>query len=114
MSSWRLDINLITRSIVALSAAAAFACTAGFAQSTGETVYKQKCLNCHGTTGLANSGIGKVMKVKSVTDPDVKKFTEVQMIDLTRNGMGKMQPWKDELTAAQIKGSVDYFRTFIK
>ncbi len=86
----------------------------GFAQSSGEAIYKQKCLNCHGTDGLASSGIGKIMKVKSVTDPEVKKLTEAEMIEMVRNGCGKMQPYKDELTKAQIKGSVDYFRTFIK
>ena len=107
-------MKLVLRSSPVIAAAVAFACAVGFAQSPGETVYKQRCLNCHGPSGLANSGIGKLMKVKPVTDPEVKKFTEAEMIDLVRNGMGKMQPYKDELTAAQIKASVDYFRTFIK
>ena len=102
------------RVAVALAGFALSVSAVCFAQSSGEAVYKAKCMNCHGPTGLANSGIGKLMKVKPVTDPEVKKFTEAEMIDLVRNGMGKMQPYKDELTAAQIKASVDYFRTFIK
>ena len=36
------------------------------------------------------------------------------MIDATKNGMDKMQPFKGKLTDAQIKDAVDYFRTFIK
>jgi mono/diheme cytochrome c family protein len=36
------------------------------------------------------------------------------MVAATRNGMGKMQPYKDKLTDAQIKDAVDYFRTFVK
>jgi mono/diheme cytochrome c family protein len=86
----------------------------GFAQSSGEATYKAKCQNCHGLTGLANSGIGKAMKVKPVTDPEVRKLTQSEMIEATRNGMGKMQPYKDSLTDAQIKDAVAYFRTFIK
>ncbi|HEY1255321.1 MAG TPA: cytochrome c [Terracidiphilus sp.] len=85
-----------------------------FAQSSGEAIYKTKCQNCHGTTGLANSGIGKLMKVKPVTDPDVLKMSEKEMIEATKNGMGKMQAYKDSLTGAEIKDSVDYFRSFIK
>ena len=54
------------------------------------------------------------MKVKPATDPDVKKMNETQMIDAVRNGMGKMQPYKDKLTDAQIKDAVGYFRTFVK
>jgi mono/diheme cytochrome c family protein len=88
--------------------------TVCFAQSSGEAIYKAKCLNCHGPSGLANSGIGKLMKVKPVTDPDVLKMPEKEMIAATKNGMGKMQAYKDSLTDAQIKDSVDYFRSFIK
>ena len=36
------------------------------------------------------------------------------MIDATRNGMGKMQPFKNKLTDAEIKDSVARFRSFIK
>jgi mono/diheme cytochrome c family protein len=83
------------------------------AQSGADT-YKAKCLMCHGPAGMADSGAGKAMKVKPVTDPDVKKMSEVQMVDAVRKGMGKMQPFKDKLTDAQIKDSVTYFRTLIK
>jgi len=36
------------------------------------------------------------------------------MIAATKNGMGKMQPFKDKLTEAQVKDAVAYFRTFMK
>jgi mono/diheme cytochrome c family protein len=85
-----------------------------FAQSTGEAIYKTKCLACHGPTGLANSGVGKLMKVKSITDPAVMKMSEKEMIAATRNGMGKMQAYKDSLSEAEIKESVEYFRSFLK
>lgn len=81
---------------------------------SGAELYKTKCQMCHGATGMADSGAGKAMKVKPVTDPDVKKMPEAQMIDAVRKGMGKMQPYKDKLTDVQIKDSVAYFRTFIK
>jgi len=102
------------RSLWVLGVFGLIICAACFAQSTGEATYKQKCQNCHGTDAMANSGIGKVMRVKPVSDPEVKKLTEAQMIELVRNGEGKMQPYKNDLTAAQIKASVDYFRTFMK
>jgi mono/diheme cytochrome c family protein len=34
------------------------------------------------------------------------------MVAATRNGMGKMQPFKDKLTDAQIKDAVACFRSF--
>jgi mono/diheme cytochrome c family protein len=103
-----------SESHVILAAVILFAGAMGFAQTSGEATYKAKCQNCHGPDGMASSGIGKIMKVKPVNDPEVRKQTEEAMIDAVRNGEGKMQAYKGSLTDAQIKDSVDYFRRFIK
>ncbi|KAA6460201.1 cytochrome c [Acidobacteria bacterium AB60] len=84
------------------------------ATAQGADIYKTKCQMCHGATGMADSPAGKSMKVKPISDPEVKKFTEAEMIAATKNGMGKMKPYKDKLTDAQIKDAVAYFRTFLK
>jgi cytochrome c6 len=99
---------------VALAGAVLLAGAVCFAQSAGQATYKAKCLSCHGATGMADTSIGKALKMKSVADPTVKKLTEAQMIDATKNGSGRMTSFKGKLTDAQIKDSVDYFRTFIK
>jgi mono/diheme cytochrome c family protein len=91
---------------------AATTMTTAFAQ--GADTYKAKCQMCHGATGMAESPAGKAMKVKPISDPDVKKLTEAEMISATTKGEGKMQPFKDKLTEAQIKDAVGYFRTFLK
>lgn len=96
-----------------LAAALLVAVAMGAAQS-GEATYKAKCQMCHGATGLADSGAGKAMHVKPVTDPEVKKLSEAQMIAAVSNGMGKMQAYKNSLTSAQIKDAVVHFRGFIK
>ena len=101
------------RSVVALASILSVAGIVSFAQS-GEATYKAKCQMCHGATGLADSGAGKAMKVKPVTDPDVKKMSEADMIKATENGMGKMTAFKGKLSDAEIKGAVEHFRTFIK
>jgi mono/diheme cytochrome c family protein len=85
-----------------------------FAQSSAEALYKAKCQMCHGEKGLADSPVGKSMKVKPATEPDVKKMSEAEMAEAVKNGMGKMQPYKDKLSDAQIKDVVTYFRTFAK
>lgn len=103
-----------TRFYLAAAAALLLTSAVGFAQSSGEATYKAKCQMCHGAKGLADSPAGKSMKVKPITDPDVKSVSEAKMIDAVRNGMGKMQPYKDKLSDAQIKDAVGYFRTFLK
>jgi len=84
------------------------------AQTGGEAIYKAKCITCHGATGMAEGNIGKALKVRPVNDPEVKKLSLSAQIAITKNGVGKMQPFKDKLTDAQIKESVEYLRAFIK
>lgn len=100
---------------VMLTAVVLLAGTAGFAQSSAAAIYKAKCLNCHGATGLADTTTGRSLKIKPITDPDVAKVSAAVMFDNTKNGIhGKMIPYKDKLTDAQIKDVVAYFRTFLK
>ena len=104
----------VFRNIGAALVAVMLAGSLSFGQNATEALYKAKCQMCHGEKGMADSGAGKSMKVKPATDPDVKKMNEAQMIEAVKNGMGKMQPYKDKLSDAQIKDSVAYFRTFVK
>ena len=91
-----------------------FAGTTSFAQSSAEATYKAKCQMCHGAKGMADTPAAKSMKVLPVTDAAVKGMSEAKMIEAVHNGMGKMQPYKDKLSDAQIKDVVAYFRTFLK
>ena len=99
---------------VPLAAALFMVGTMGFAQSSGEAIYKSKCINCHGTTGLSDTAMSRTLKVKPVTDPSVKNMGLAEMIEVTRNGSGKMQPYKGTLSDTQIKAAVECFRSFIK
>ena len=102
------------RSLLMLAVAVSLAGAVSFAQSTGETTYKAKCVVCHGVDGLAHTSIGLAWKVKPVSDPSIAKMEMAEMLEITRNGRGKMQSFKDKLTDAEIKASVNYFRTLIK
>jgi len=98
---------------IALSALLAATTSTAIAESGADT-YKAKCQSCHGAQGTPNPGIAKAMGVKPASDPSVKSISEAQMITVTANGKGKMPAFKGKLTAAQIKDSVDYFRSLGK
>jgi cytochrome c6 len=104
----------MTRSIRLVSALAILMFGAmSFAQS-GEAIYKAKCQSCHGAQGVPNPGIAKMMGVRPATDPAVKAHSVAEMIAITTNGKGKMPAFKGRLSDAEIKASVDYFRSFMK
>jgi len=85
-----------------------------FAQSAGADVYKAKCANCHGADGLANTAMGKNMKVLSFKDPAMLKGSYAQFFAATRNGKGKMPGYSDKLTDEQIKAVTEYIRVLQK
>src|SRR3984893_13627141 len=96
------------RSRWGLALVVAVAGSVGFAQSSGEAVYKANCQSCHGSTGTPSPGIAKMMGVKPASDPDMKKLTAAQMFDAVKAGKGKMKPMSPKLTDEQIKDSVAY------
>ena len=97
-----------------LVCALAVASSMSFAQSDGASVYKAKCQMCHGPDGLAESPVAKAIKVKPINDPDVKKYSLDEMLADVKNGKGKMLPFKDKLTDAQIREATLYFRSLGK
>jgi len=63
---------------------------------------------------MADTGAGKSMGVKPVSDPEVKKMTAAEMIAVTKGGKGKMPAFKDKLTDAQIKAAVDFYLSLVQ
>ncbi len=96
------------RSQVVLALVVAMTGAVGFAQSSGEAIYKANCQSCHGSTGTPNPGIAKAMDIKPAAE---YKSSEKEQIDAVKNGKAKMKAFGSKLTDDQIKASVDYFRT---
>lgn len=99
------------RSHMVLALVVSLAGAASFAQSGGEAIYKANCASCHGSAGTPSPGIAKMMGVKAVSDPDIKKLSVDDEIASVKNGKGKMKPFAGKLTDAQIKDVVTYFKT---
>jgi predicted CXXCH cytochrome family protein len=98
------------RSRVALAMVVSLTSVVGFAQSPGESVYKANCQSCHGAAGTPSPAMAKMMNVKPLSDPDIQKLSVDQMIASVKDGKGKMKPFKEKLTDAQIKDSVNFYR----
>jgi mono/diheme cytochrome c family protein len=99
----------LIRSTAVLGAAMLMVCSLSFAQNGGAT-YKARCQSCHGAAGTPSPGMAKMMGIKPVSDPDIKKLTDGDMFAAVKNGKGKMKPITG-LTDAQIKEAVAYYRS---
>ena len=81
---------------------------------SAQSVYKAKCASCHGINGTAPAAMAKSMGVKAASDPAVKSKSVAQMVEITKKGLGKMPGYAGKLSDAQIKDSVEYFRSLGK
>jgi cytochrome c5 len=96
------------RSQVVLALVIAVASAVSFAE-TGEATYKAKCQSCHGSAGVPNPGMAKMMGIKAVTDPDIKKLSVDEMSTVVNSGKGKMKPIAG-LTPAEVKEVVVFYK----
>jgi cytochrome c6 len=101
-------MKMMIQKQVVLAMVLAAAGTVGFAQTSGDAIYKANCQSCHGSTGTPNAGMAKMMDIKAAAD---YKDSEKDQIDAVKNGKNKMKPFSGKLTDDQIKAAVEYFRT---
>ncbi len=102
----RVSFFLVLTVVIWMAVPAAFADDAA-------ALYKSKCASCHGADGKATT-VGKKMGAKDLQDPELKKATEAQWIEITTKGKNKMPKYEGKLTADQIKQLVAYMKELSK
>lgn len=80
-----------------------------------KTLYDKHCAKCHGKDGRAKSFRGKLVHAQDFTDKAWQESTtDDQMIEVIKNGSGKMPDFGKKLKDEQIKSLIEYIRKFIK
>jgi cytochrome c6 len=81
---------------------------------TGESTFKTKCAACHGADGKGATAVGKSLKIRDLSSPDVQKQSDAELTAIIANGKGSMPAYKSSLTGDQIKQLVSYIRQLAK
>ena len=77
--------------------------------------WNKNCASCHGKDGTGNTVMGKKSGVDDYTDAkNQAKFTDADAIKSITDGKEKMKPFKEKLSADEIKALVTYLRAFKK
>jgi cytochrome c6 len=75
-----------------------------------EALYKSKCQVCHGADSKGTAA-GQKLGVKDFHSPEVQKQTDAELIEITKQGKGKMPSYDKKLTDDQIKQLIKYIRS---
>jgi mono/diheme cytochrome c family protein len=80
------------------------------AQSAGETLYKSKCVACHGDDG-SGSAMGTKLGVHDFHSAEVQKQSDADLAGIITNGKNKMPAYGKSLKAEDITELVAYIRS---
>lgn len=75
-----------------------------------EALYKSKCQVCHGADGKGTP-VGQKLGAKDFHSPEVQKQSDAELIEVTKQGKGKMPAYDKKLTGDQIKQLIKYIRS---
>jgi cytochrome c6 len=87
---------------------------AAFAGDNAETIFKAKCVMCHGADGAGQTPAGQKLGAADLRSADVQKQTDTQLEEVIANGRKKMPGYAKTLKPADIKGLVAYVRNLAK
>ncbi len=82
--------------------------------AVGREVYKSNCAICHTDNGTGGKKTieGKTLDVEDLTKDKIKAFSDEKIVGYIKNGIEDegMPPFKDELSADEIKEVVKFIR----
>ena len=91
------------------------------APTDGPTVYTDTCAKCHGADGKGDTKVGKKLKVKPMSDAEVQKAPDAEMVKAIKEGKGepdedgeKPMPSYPKLSDDDVKALVAHIRTLKK
>ena len=101
------------RSLLNLSAAAAFLALGAWAQDA-KSIYLDKCAVCHGPDGAGKTAKGRKAKVKDIRET-IKKESLEQMVKIVEEGKGtQMDGYLKELGKDNVKAVTEHYRSLAK
>jgi cytochrome c6 len=84
---------------------------AGEGSATGATVFKSKCVTCHGADG-GGTAVGKSLKVADLRSAEVQNRSDAELTQVISDGKDNMPGFKGTITDDEIHAVLAHVRTF--
>lgn len=83
-------------------------------EQSGSSIFKSKCVLCHGADGSGNTPLGKQLQAANLRSKDVQKKTNGALHKVVHDGQTNMPPFGGQLSDHEIDQVIRYIRTLGK
>jgi len=80
--------------------------------AAGATIFKNKCVLCHGADGTGNTPLGKQLQAANLHSKEVQSRSDEELRTIVHDGQTNMPPFGEQLTDDEIVQVIQYVRTF--
>jgi mono/diheme cytochrome c family protein len=114
------DAESSSKSIANLGARSAFVTALALLLSTyvladgASEIYKAKCSACHGFHGAGDTMIGKNLRLRPLSSPEVQNRSDEELFTVISKGKNKMPSFDRKLSPDQIRDLVRHIRSLKK
>jgi len=77
----------------------------------GRQIFQANCAACHGKQADGNTPAGRTWHVPDLRSPQVQSLGDQQLLEIIRNGQGKMPAWGGLLSPIDLAHVLAYVRT---
>ena len=78
--------------------------------SPGASIFKGKCVLCHGADGAGNTVLGKQLQAADLRSKDIQNRPDTELTKTVHDGKANMPPFADQLSDEQISQVIKYVR----
>ena len=83
-------------------------------KSPGASIFRNKCVLCHGTDGSGKTPLGKQLQAADLHSKDVQKLSDEELHTIIHNGQANMPSFAEQLSDAEIDQVLKQVRAFGK
>ena len=84
------------------------------AKSPGASIFRTKCVLCHGADGAGKTPLGKQLQAADLRSKDVQKLGDAELHKIIHDGQANMPSFADQLSDAEITQVLKHVRALGK
>ena len=78
--------------------------------SQGTSIFKTKCVLCHGLDGSGKTPLGKQLQAADLRSKDVQKLSNAELHKIVHDGQANMPSFADQLSDTEIDQVIGHVR----